>query len=288
MGLQGRHIVLREFTPLLNRLITPDEKYLSGTDGSLPAESFLLRVDKNGFLETGNAQRGNIPIYILGDSFSEAIFEHEEERFSSILERNLLNAGQDVRVLNGSFSRASSLHMLNVLVNKVLQRDVQAGTTVILFRPQIDVQVTDVRGSYWNEYGLYSPLHPTVFATDEMAHTEPHDLDSSQRIFETIVDICVNFGIRLILGTAPARQNARNSDPIIQSMFTSDEAWRTCMQDRATANDQVRFLAQKRSLMLIDADRHFVSSGKGLYDFTHMNRDGQRMLADLVTTALLA
>jgi len=48
MAEQRRHIVLREFAPMLNRTVRPSAEYLATTDGSLPDEDFLLLTDPEG------------------------------------------------------------------------------------------------------------------------------------------------------------------------------------------------------------------------------------------------
>ncbi|MFM5903673.1 MAG: SGNH/GDSL hydrolase family protein [Microbacteriaceae bacterium] len=288
MTIRGRSIVLREFTPLLDRTVTPSEEYLTTTDGSLAAESFALRVDANGFLETGNPVRGTTPLYILGDSFSEAVFEHEDRRFSSIVERKLTAAGLNYRVLNASYSRATTLHMLNVLINKVLSGSITPGTTVIYFRSQVDVQIESAVGSYWNDFGLYSPLQPTNASTDEITHLESHDHDGSRRLLNTMVDVCEEFEIRLLLGTAPARRTNRADDEVLQKYFANDSQWQARMRLRREANELVRQVAASRGIPLIDADRHFEIQGGGLYDFTHMNSAGQVLLADLLLDHMVA
>jgi hypothetical protein len=286
MALQNRHIVLREFTPLLDREITPSVEYLATTDGSLAADSFRLRIDADGFMETGNESRGATPIYILGDSFSEAVFEHENLRFFSILERHLLSKGFDIRILNASFSRATSLHMFNLFINKVLSSSVRPGTKLLFFQPQIDVQITDAPGNYWNTFGLYSPINPSQQQTDDLVHIHKHDIHSTSRLLNSVVDVCKRFEIEVILGTAPARRTDRANDPVLQQYFADPAQWTERMAIRDALNNQVREVARDRNLLLADADSYFAARSGGLYDFTHMNTEGQRMLADLLTGLL--
>ena len=286
MTAQRRHIVLREFPPNLNRTVRPSAEYLETTDGSLPDEDYLVRTDANGYLETGNANRGAIPLYILGDSFNEAVFEHEGQRFSDIFERNLIEQNLDYRVLNASYSRASLLHIFNIFMNKVLSAKPIEGTTVILFKPQIDVRIVNAPGSYWNEFGMYSPISPASVETDAITHDLDQDIESGERLLHLIADACERFGIRLVLGTSPARNSDRQTDPVLFKYFESDEERSKRAAQRDASNALVRRIANSRSLHLVDADRSFAGNSNLLYDYTHMNSAGQHHLAELLTREL--
>ena len=286
MTAQRRHIVLREFPPLLNRTVRPSAEYLATTDGSLADEDYLLRTDSDGYIETGNSGRGSIPIYILGDSFTEAVFEHEGKRFSDIFERNLIDRGLDYRVLNASYSRATLLHLFDVLINKVLGSRILPGTTVIVFKSQVDVQVTNAPGSYWNEFGLYSPISPSAKLNEDITNDLEHDLVSGARLLNLIVDACKRFEIRLILGTAPARTGNLLSDPVLFNYFDSEEQRSQREAERDASNALVRRVAAVRDVPIVDADRAFVGKPALLYDYTHMNSDGQAFLAQLLTDQL--
>jgi hypothetical protein len=287
MAEQRRHIVLREFAPMLNRTVRPSAEYLATTDGSLPDEDFLLRTDSEGYIETGNSGRGSIPIYILGDSFTEAVFEHEGKRHSDIFERNLIERGLDYRVLNASYSRATLLHLFDVLINKVLGSSVLPGTTVIVFKSQVDVLVTNAPGSYWNDFGLYSPIDPTSKSTQEITNNLEHDLVSGARLLNLFVDACKRFEIRVILGTAPARTGNRQNDPILSSYFDSEEQRSQRAAERDASNALVRRVAAVRDIPLVDADRAFLGKPELFYDYTHMNSSGQAFLAQLLTELLV-
>lgn len=287
MTAQRRHIVLREFPPLLNRMVRPSADYLKTTDGSLADEDYLLRTDSDGYIETGNSSRGSIPIYILGDSFTEAVFEHEGKRFSDIFERNLIDRGLDYRVLNASYSRATLLHLFDVLINKVLGSRIVPGTTVIFFKSQVDVQVTNAPGSYWNEFGLYSPISPSAKLNEDITNDLEHDLVSGARLLNLIVDVCKRFEIRVILGTAPARTSNRQTDPVVSEYFTTEEQRSQRAAERDASNALVRRVAAVRDIPIVDADRAFLGKPELLYDFTHMNSDGQAFLAQLLTDVLI-
>ena len=284
---QRRHIVLREFLPNLNRTVRPSAEYLETTDGSLPDEDFLIRTDKDGYLETGNQGRGEVPIFILGDSFTEAVFEHEGSRFSDIFERGLISRGLNYKVLNASYSRATLLHLFNVFINKIISSDPVAGTTLILFKSQIDVQVTNSPGSYWNEFGLFSPISPSAKVTADITNGEDNDLASGELLLHLFVDACQRFGIRPVLGTAPVRNSKIDSDPVLLQYFESQDELILRKAQRDASNELVRKVATDRDIALIDADRAFLTRDGLLYDYTHMNSAGQEFLAQLLADQLV-
>jgi lysophospholipase L1-like esterase len=268
-------------------MVRPSADYLKTTDGSLGDEDYLLRTDSDGYIETGNSGRGSIPIYILGDSFTEAVFEHEGKRFSDIFERNLIARGLDYRVLNASYSRATLLHLFDVLINKVLSSKIVPGTTVILFKSQVDVQVTSAPGSYWNEFGLYSPISPSAKLNEEITNDLEHDLGSGARLLNLFVDACKRFEFQLVLGTAPARTGNRLTDPVVSEYFTTEEQRSQRAAERDASNALVRRVAAVRDIAIVDADRAFLGKPELLYDYTHMNSAGQTFLAQLLTDVLV-
>jgi len=286
MTAQRRSIVLREFRPLASSKVKPSDSYLETTDGSLAQEDFLVRTDAGGYLETGNSGRGSIPIYILGDSFTEAVFEHEGQRFSDIFERNLLERNLDYRVLNGSYSRSTLLQIFNLFTNKILSANPIKGTTVILFKPQIDVRVVNAPGSYWNEFGLYSPISPARRNSEEITHDLEQDIDSGERLLHLMVDACERFGIRLVFATCPARNSNRQNDPVLFKYFESEEEAIKRAGQRDSSNNLMRRVAEARNLQLVDADRSFAGRAELLYDYTHMNSQGQKHLAQLLSQEL--
>jgi lysophospholipase L1-like esterase len=286
MTAQRRHIVLREFPPHLNRTVRPSPEYLETTDGSLRDEDYLVRTDADGYLETGNANRGKVPIYILGDSFTEAVFEHQGKRFSDIFERNLIERNLDYLVINASYSRATLLHLFNLLINKILSAKPVNGTTVVLFKPQIDVRVVNAPGSYWNEFGMYAPISPARLDTDEITNDLDQDIESGERLLHIIAESCDRFGIRLVFGTSPARGSDRQTDPVLFKYFESDDERSTRAAHRDSSNALIRRVAQQRDITLVDADRSFAGDKSLLYDYTHMNSAGQQHLADLLTDVL--
>jgi hypothetical protein len=178
------------------------------------------------------------------------------------------------------------LHLFNVFVNKVLSANPIEGTTVILFKPQIDVRVVNSLGSYWNEFGMFSPLSPSRLDTDDITHELDQDIDSGERLLNLLADACERFGVRLVLGTSPARASNRQTDPVLFKYFESDEEQSKRAAQRDSSNALVRRVAATRNLLLIDADRSFAGRVDLLYDYTHMNSAGQRQLAELLTREL--
>ncbi len=282
-----RHVALMEYAPNLVRELTPGDAYLEKTDGSLPKANYLLRTDAEGFFETGNSNRGQTPIYILGDSFSEGLYEHEGLRFSDILERNLNQREARYRVLNGSFSGATLLHEVNVVINKVLARELHPETVVILFKPQYDLKITDTDTSYWNQNGAWSHLFPNLPERAEEHREHGDDLTNSERLLEVAASVCQTFGVRLLLGTAPVRNTKWSQDPLLQLLYPDERNWHKTLLRRDAANALVRRFAANRDLALIDADRAFSQQPNLLYDFTHMNHAGQQVLAELLTNDLI-
>jgi hypothetical protein len=115
-----RAIRLQEFAPSSIIRYTPPDWY--SADSSLERRQYLLRTDENGFILSGPEPVNSTKnLIILGDSTVEGMFLDEDARFCSKLETQIVETlGISVRVLNGGYSGATSLHLYNTFINKII------------------------------------------------------------------------------------------------------------------------------------------------------------------------
>ena len=146
-----RSITLRELDPEQRIYIAPSPLYLEGTD-SLEAKEYLLRIDNNGFIETGNIKESkssdeDLSILFLGGSTTETIYVEEHNRFPSIVERELTDRlNINVAVKNGGVSGNNAMHSLLKLIAVGLE---DKPDYAVLMHNINDASILSKTGSYW-------------------------------------------------------------------------------------------------------------------------------------------
>lgn len=270
-----QYIRCKQFSKNLDGDHIPSEKYLSGTDGSLPADRYRLRTDEYGFIVTGNEIHDSSNcIFVLGDSLVESIYCHERDRFCSGLERNLKKMGFPAAVKNAGYSGATLLHLYNILVNKIYP--VSAGG-VVVFLPMSDVDYLGENGGYWNR----SLRGATVLPIDEAPR--PNDnvipfFDQINRLARLIEFCCDQFCLKLIFVLSPFRktvfEGARSGFDLRVEM-------------RRAYNQNFRELAVGLNCRVIDFERCSNIRCEHFYDELHLNSDGQRIVSGFLANELI-
>ncbi|MGO4192938.1 SGNH/GDSL hydrolase family protein [Arthrobacter sp. YAF17] len=279
----GRYIRLKEVEPSTDKQQSPSASYLEGTDGSLTKGPFTCRTDHNGFIETGNPNRQNHPAMVfLGDSFVESMFNAEASRFVSRAENLLDKAGIHFSCRNGGYSGATTLQLLNVLINKIYPL-VGTGGTVILFAPQSDVHIFGAPATYWHPTDRYAPIMPplTPEATQML-----RGFNSTAQILEIIVGASRSLGINLVLATSPYRSAARGEDSWLDNHLEGD-VFNTVLARRALLAEKVREIAARTGVPLIDAAKHLDGKFHLFFDELHLNDAGQSAFADWLSQEIV-
>ncbi len=117
-----RAVRLKEFPPSSVIHNTPPDWYLLAKDSTLVNREYVIRTDQNGFILSGpNVKSAEIQVIVLGDSVVEGMYVDEGARMCSCLESSLSGAvGTPIQVLNGGYSGATTLHLFNTFLNKVV------------------------------------------------------------------------------------------------------------------------------------------------------------------------
>lgn len=116
-----RYIRLKEHKPESSTIVIPDKHYLKDTD-SLEVKEYLLRVDKNGFIEPNNKD-DNITksIYFLGGSTTECLYVDEDKRFPILVEKNIENKlSMKLNTYNSGVSGNNSFHSIDIILHKII------------------------------------------------------------------------------------------------------------------------------------------------------------------------
>jgi len=145
-----RSIRLKERRPGMNMTLRgkhkADPRQYGPEEGVYP-----LRTDSNGFIiPSGVHKDPQLTLVFLGGSTTECVYVDEESRWphrASVLLGKRLD--RRVNSFNGGASGANTMHLLDVLLNKVaaLRPDV-----VVLMENINDVNIMLFAGSYWNDH----------------------------------------------------------------------------------------------------------------------------------------
>lgn len=278
-GILKRAIRLKELTPGAEVTYTPTPEYLERTDGSLLIESYLCRVDADGFLMTGNEPGSDETMVFMGDSFVESMYSHERDRFVSVVERGM----PGLRCLNASYSGSTTLHILNSLINKVYPV-VGPGKSIVIFPPHSDRDHLYVPGAYWNSSALGTTIIP---AMDRGNDSIPAGAESFRATLTLCVAAAKELGMRPILATTPFRIAPFESDAVLRRIYRRDaEVYKTSRRRRIEHIETTRRVAALTGADLIDAEAYMAGDPQYFYDELHLNPAGQAHLGQYLTSQL--
>lgn len=164
---------------------------------------FKLATDENGFIRTGNHYSQGESIVVLGDSFVEALFVAENQRFCSVAERILREKYEkNYLIYNCGMSGTHMLSCIFTLLAKIIPLKPKG---VILFLPAIDFAVVRLARGYWN---LDKNLSIFYGLTDRVKEMLPPDIGNlEQSHYLTMLDIFTNilekFNIKYCICSRP-------------------------------------------------------------------------------------
>lgn len=280
---EKRSIRLKESTPHTDVWRTPSKAYLEGTDGTLGEGPWHCRIDEHGFLRTGNETSPEYPgIVFLGGSFVESMFNPEDQRFISQLERRLNSDGINVRCLNGGYSGSTTLQLLNVLLNKVVPLVGRGGTVVFFVPVGSDLSIYFRPHSYWYPTDRYAPLLPPF--TPEAADL-PRGGSGLASLLRLVAAAASEFGLNLIFVSSPHREGSRSTDAHLARMLTDSQL--ASVQHRiAEVQTAIVQVAAETGVPLLDAATAFLDKPHAFYDEWHLNDSGQELFASWMYESL--
>ncbi len=313
-----RSIILREPRVSSDLSQSPPRGLLQVADG-LEDKPYRLRTDDNGFILPSRVHESpDISIVFLGGSTTECHFMDEKERFPYLVGRNLEAAiGKKVNAYNTGHAGNNTLHCDLILQAKVLPMRPQFA---VLMECINDLTFMAMLGDYWSqnatrgiiqdkEYNfakrwiidnLIGHKQSKVDAKDEFAgqrtmarNVVPERMSKEyKKNLDLFVFLCRQHDITPVLMTqcnrfTPklAENLERQIQPIFQSWGLSYEQYKVCYD---TLNETVRKVAAEQGVLLIDLDRMVPKTRHTMYDVVHLNAEGSRQVADIVTKALTA
>jgi hypothetical protein len=282
-----RAIRLKEYPPTSVIGNIPPDWYLQAKDSTLEKGEYIIRTDHNGFILAGEHYiSSDIQIVVLGDSIVEAMYVAEHSRMCSCLETSLTDAiGLPVQILNGGYSGATSLHLLNVFLNKVVPLKPAA---VILMTSVLDADVAVRKGDYWNTDCWLEPLldidHHNTTRDNEFRSVS--DFSSRPRLLSLFQTAGALFDIPVWFATAPHRQLFQGE--YVEKTFKNRSDFDAEVAQRRAVNAITRQFALENKAVLFDLEVSMIDMCDIYYDMFHHNARGGPVAAKHFIEAGLA
>jgi lysophospholipase L1-like esterase len=325
-----RHIRLKERSPGLNldnhaRREAIERQFGLIVDG-LEEKRYPLRTDVDGYIMPSRVhEQPQLTLAFLGGSTTECAWVDEESRFayrSSVLLGRRLD--RRINSYNGGASGANTLHLIDVLLNKVAALDPDA---VLLMENINDVNIMLFAGSYWNDHrsrslivveerpGRWQQLSLAVgglipgiadrleragwfarsadeFEGQRSVTRVRDDVDEAdyEANLASFVEICRARGTQPILMTQFNRLAAVPDDSTRENMRRFEQDWG---MDYATYkglidrfNEAVRRVARNKGADLIDLEARVPKESRYMYDIVHLNTAGSELVSEIIASEL--
>lgn len=269
-----RGIRLKEYDPHVERQHIPTGDLVEASDETLQEGPFRLRTDQHGFIITGNIVSNDAtPLAVIGGSFVESSWVHEDKRFASQAERLM----PGYRVLNGGYSGSTTLQLYNVMLNKIYPIIGEHGT-LVFFVGQSDSDIIGRDDSYWNDTQRWAPVVPG-FPPEA---TLPNGECQLRRLVELTINTARTMNINLILASSPYRDGDFSNDPVLRRRFRRNRAAFNAKKAEQDAIQQATIeTGTQHGVDVIDFQTLTGGNPDWFYDALHLNEYGQTQFAKL-------
>lgn len=278
-----RTIRLKEWGVDIAATKQPSEKQLKNSTKSLIDKQYVLNTDKNGFIfDKSFKERGerNRDIVILGDSFVESLFVDEDKRLNAVIE----HLDPSVRVLNGGYSGSTTLHLINVILNKVVPF---FPDYVIFFIPTNDQRVQNIENGYWTKDERLSSLvslEKEKYLIDN--YRKNIHLNSVENVLSVVHKILEIYKIAHCFATTPHRSNVSEDDEWIVNSGIDFNVFCSKIEQRKIINQRCRNFCELESVDLIDLESK-VAESKLFYDDLHLHNLSSPVVARILYNEMI-
>lgn len=261
----------------------PAENQIANATRDLEAKNYALTTDSNGFIINGSRKVGaarSKNLVLLGDSFIESLFVDEEKRINAVLEERF----SDFNVLNGGYSGATSLHLLNVISNKVIPLNPDF---VVFFVPTNDQRIRTVANGYWNKDPRLSSVIPSSKASELIDDYPVTSFNSSVEKMLEIIHFTLNvFGIKHCFGTTPHRQKIHEEDEWFKIKSLNLRSYSVKVSQRKQVNSICRNFCLERKIALIDLEAELADFNHYFYDDLHLTNQSSPTVGEIISDRL--
>lgn len=278
------HIRLKEWDPGLDRSYEIADSYVTNCDDSLRVGSVAMKVDSNGFIETGNnfLRDGRTAITLLGDSVVESIYAEPVLRWPAVVERELERQNPGCySVLNGGRSGMTLLHMLGVVLFKLPPLFDQI-EKLALFAPSSDKMVMHEDFTYWANHQWVDPLIPKAELPASGPVSSPDLRAQRETLWDCMLSFLSRFEVDVSIAAVPFRVGDWESSSYLQRRFPEHSGYTELIDTYRQINVDALAAANRFGLKFMapepfttereDNERYF-------YDPVHFNAVGHAKYA---------
>lgn len=274
----SRVIRLKEWGCNQKTFKRPSEKQISVATSGLEDKDYALNTDSNGFIINSllsNREERNKSIVLLGDSFVESLFVDENKRLNAVIE----DLASDVCVLNAGYSGATSLHLINILINKVVPF---SPDYVVVFVPTNDQRIQSLENGYWNKDLRLSPLvtlgKQSTLSDDYKNKTR---LKSVEKALKTIHFLLDNYHIPHCFVSTPHRHAIGNCDKWLNKVGIDSQRYSRKIKQRKEVNLTCRKFCKKYYIDFIDLERQ-IDDSEFFYDDLHLTSESSLLVGKVL------
>lgn len=279
----NRVIRLKEWGCNKSTIKKPAENQISNATKALELKDYALNTDANGFIINSLHNLRGIRsknLVLLGDSFVESLFVDEDKRMNAILEDELT----DYKVLNGGYSGATSLHLLNVIVNKVIPLN---PNFVVIFVPTNDQRIKSVENGYWNKDQRLSSVIPNSKGAVLVDDYPVNNFSSSVEKMLEVIHFTLNaYEIKHCFGTTPHRQILEQDDEWFKLKSVNLRSYGAKVAQRKQVNSVCRDFCLKRNIALIDLETELSEFNHYFYDDLHLTNQSSPIVGAKISDRL--
>ncbi|MFC4260123.1 GDSL-type esterase/lipase family protein [Marinobacter lacisalsi] len=256
----------------------PGEAQLSSATSSLKDRDYTLNTDVNGFIINGllnDRDKRSNELILLGDSFVESLFVREDKRINAIIERLSPNSS----VINGGYSGSTSLHLINIILNKVIPL---YPDYVVVFVPTNDQRIQSLENGYWCRDSRLSPLVPLgrgKILTDN--YKDRVELRSVYKALRVINVLLATYNIKHCFATTPHRQNVAADDEWAKKVGIDLKRYHRKVTQRRAVNDVCRDFCNENHIDLIDLESEVYDSSF-FYDDLHLTERASEVVGGIL------
>ncbi|MFI2817180.1 SGNH/GDSL hydrolase family protein [Vreelandella piezotolerans] len=279
----NRVIRLKEWGSSVSTHKQPSEEQLLKATKSLANKRYALNTDENGFIINSkviNRSSRSKKIVLLGDSFVESVFVDEEKRINAVIE----GYNSSLNVLNGGYSGATSLHVANVLLNKVVPVE---PSLVVFFMPTNDQRVIQLDDGYWNIDQRLSPLVPLgkekVLLSDYSGQVS---LKSMHKMLKVIHSILCIYDIPFVFASTPHRFVKDENDEWLLKVGANIEKYNRKSKSRSNVNKICKNYCANNLIDFIDLEGAVSEKADFFYDDLHLTSDASILVGNILIDEL--
>ena len=289
----------------------------------LEAASYQLHVDENGFLRDAGPMSADRPTYVLlGGSQIEGLYLPAEGRVDVLVEERLAADGHAANVVNGGKSGNHAIDSTLVFLTKVIPMQPQRVYLLHNTNDQFHLLTAE---SYWPGNherqlvreeavrpwhkrtvravlpGLYQfasqrlwqfrasratsrDLEPFAMPDDDFVRRRTGEFQSALSAFAAIAH---EWGIEVVLVTQFTNYGFVSDRGLVDRYFKTETDFARFRRSVSEWNAVIRHVARESKTDLFDADRELSDRSDLYYDALHLNEQGMRAFADLISDDII-